>query len=85
MSDRCYRCDRSLGLVPDDEIRNARESLGFGGGSNDRLRSFCGVRCRALWRGSDPVLDETDQSRIDAWTADGLAGSLADRITYAID
>ncbi|WP_312911109.1 hypothetical protein [Natronosalvus caseinilyticus] len=70
-SSTCFACGRALSLVPEDEIARARESLGFGA-ANDRLREFCGLRCRARWRHVDPVLEETRQTRLEAWTAGGI-------------
>ncbi|MCU4974860.1 hypothetical protein OB955_19250 [Halobacteria archaeon AArc-m2/3/4] len=81
MADRCFECNRSLNLVPVDEIVRARESLGFGA-ANDRMREFCGIPCRARWRGVDPVLEATRQTTIAAWN--GTARNDAERIAWCL-
>ncbi|WP_312911127.1 hypothetical protein [Natronosalvus caseinilyticus] len=80
-SSTCFECGRSFGLVPEDEIVRARESLGFGA-ANDRLREFCSVRCRARWRHVDPVLEETRQTRLAAWITGGIDLEAPGAIAY---
>lgn len=82
-SESCHECGRSLGLVPDDAIEMARESLGFGA-ANDRIRSFCGVQCKARWSDMTARTLETDQTRITAWDSTGIDLDDPDAITWAV-
>lgn len=79
----CYECGRSLSTVSADAIERARESLGFGA-ANDRMRSFCSLECRARWRGVDPVLERTKQSRVTAWDRDGIDPDAPDAIAWGV-
>lgn len=83
----CHHCGRSLALVPDDAVERARESLGFGA-ANDRLRRFCSVRCKALWKDVDPVLERTHQATLAAFD-DGADGTIEraapDAIAWAVE
>ncbi|ELY69948.1 hypothetical protein C489_03336 [Natrinema versiforme JCM 10478] len=62
-SESCAHCGRSLVLVADDAIRRERISHGFGAANNE-LRSYCGLRCRALGNDRDAVLETTQQSTL---------------------
>ena len=62
-SEQCTHCGRSLALVAEDAIRRERISHGFGA-ANDKLRSYCGVRCRAIDNDRDAMLETTRQSTL---------------------
>ena len=80
----CHHCGRSLALVPDDAVERARESLGFGA-ANDRIRRFCSVRCKALWKDVDPLLERTRQTTLAAFDGDGgLEASDPDAIAWSV-
>lgn len=78
----CLECGRSLGLVADDDIETARESIGFGT-ANDRLRSFCSVRCKARWLDTTARILETQQSTL-ALFRDGVDVDDAEAVTWAV-
>lgn len=78
--DRCHECGRSLSLIPGDEIERHRESLGFGA-ANDRLRSFCSVRCKARYVDADVVLLSTRQTTLAMY---GTACDEGERYVYGV-